>query len=91
MIVMKVGHARDQAIMAVLSSTVGGRAFDRLFEGASVDGIDGDVLYLSAGNSDLAAEIEDRFALHIANTAKHVLGKRVDLVVVTSRHSARAA
>jgi hypothetical protein len=91
MIVMKVGHAWDRAIMAVLSSTVSGRTFDRLFAGASVDAIDGDVLYVSARNDDCAAEIENRFASHIANIATHVLGAKVDLVIATSRHSPRTA
>jgi hypothetical protein len=88
---MKVGRAWDQAILAVLSSTVSGKTFDRLFAGASVDAIDGNVLYVSARNEDCAAEIEDRFALHIANIAAHVLGARVDVVMATSRQSVQAA
>jgi chromosomal replication initiation ATPase DnaA len=90
MIVMKVGHAWDQAILAVLSSTVSGKTFDRLFKGASVDAIDGDVLYVSARNEDCAAEIEDRFALHIANIATHVLGTKVGLVMAVPKQAARA-
>lgn len=88
MILMKVGHAWDRAIIAVLSSTVSGRTFDRLFADASVDAIDGNVLYFSARNDDCAVEIEDRFASHIANIATYVLRTKVDLVMVTPRHSA---
>ena len=59
--------------------------------GQSVDEIDGEILYVSVQDEVCAAEIEDRFGSHIANIATHVLGKRIDLVMATSKRTARAA
>jgi hypothetical protein len=91
MIAMKVGHAWDHAILAVLASTVSSKTFDRLFAHASVDEIDGGVLYVSVQDEDCAAEIEHRFGSHIANIATHVLGTRVDVVMATCKQAVRAA
>jgi hypothetical protein len=85
---MKVSHSRDHAILAVLASTVSAKTFDRLFAGANVEEIDGDVLYVRARNEQCAVEIENRFAMHIASIATHVFRRRIDLVIAVPSHPA---
>ena len=79
---VKITDIQDQAIHARLAGAMGAEIYDRLFASVRFDGIDGTMLCASASDEDVAAEIEDEFALHIAAIASLVLKKQIDIVVV---------
>jgi len=74
--------AQDQAITARIALIVGDTTFDRLFSGVRFDEVDGDILYAYAKNEETAAEMEDRFALHISIVATDILQREVGIVLV---------
>jgi hypothetical protein len=79
---MHLTHIQDQAIAARMALIVGGATFDRLFAGVRFDEVDGDILYVYAKDEETAAEMEDRFALHISIVATDVLKREVGIVLV---------
>lgn len=64
---------------------VGAEQYDRLFLGFQCTELEGDILFVDALDEDCAAEIEDRFSLHIAIIAAEILGADVASVVVLPR------
>jgi hypothetical protein len=65
---------------------VGGATFDRLFAGVRFDEVDGDVLYVYARGEEVAAEMEDNFALHISIVATAILKREIGIVLVLPEH-----
>jgi hypothetical protein len=61
---------------------VGADTFDRSFPGGRFDGLLGDVLFVYARDTAAAAEIRDRFALHISIVAADILKREVSVVMV---------
>jgi hypothetical protein len=59
---------------------VGATTFDRLFAGARFAEVDGDLLYAFAKDEVTAAEIEERFALHISIIATEILKREIGIV-----------
>lgn len=68
--------------MARMALTVGAEEFDRLFLGVEFAEVDGDILYVLALDEDLAAELEEKYATHIATIASRILKRAVDIVMV---------
>jgi hypothetical protein len=68
---MKLTPVQDQAIAARMALVVGATTFDRLFAGVEFHEADGDLLYVFA--EEAAAEMEDRFSLHISIIATGIL------------------
>jgi len=64
---------------------VGAEQYDRLFLGFQCTELEGDILFIDALDEDCAAEIEDRFSLHIAIIATEILKADVVSVVVLPR------
>ncbi len=79
---MLLTQIQDQAIQARMALIVGARTFDRLFAGIRFDETDGPLLYAHAENEEIAAEIEDNYALHIAIAASKIVGTEVEIVLV---------
>jgi hypothetical protein len=61
---------------------VGATTFDRLFAGARFAEVDGDLLYAFAKDEVTAAEIEERFALHISIIATEILKREIGIVLI---------
>lgn len=79
---MKLSVVQQQAIEARMALIVGAEEYDRLFLGFQCTELEGDILFVDALDEDCAAEIEDRFSLHIAIIAAEILGADVASVVV---------
>jgi hypothetical protein len=71
---MNLSLVQEQAITARMALIVGAKTFDRLFQGVQFSEVDGDILYCFAMNEELAAEMENKFALHIAIVAADLDG-----------------
>ncbi|RTL73617.1 MAG: hypothetical protein EKK36_14160 [Bradyrhizobiaceae bacterium] len=82
---MKLSVVQQQAIEARMALIVGAEQYDRLFLGFQCTELEGDILFVDALDEDCAAEIEDRFSLHIAIIAAEILGADVASVVVLPR------
>jgi hypothetical protein len=76
---------QEQAIAARVALIVGAQEFDRLFLGVQFSEVDGDILFCFAMNEELAAEIEDKYALHISIVATGILKKEIGIVMVLPR------
>jgi hypothetical protein len=79
---MKVAPVQDQAIAARMALIVGAVTFDRLFQGIRFAEVDEDVLFVYASDEEAAAEIEDKFALHISIIATGILKRQIGIVMV---------
>lgn len=79
---MQLIQIQDFAIQARVASVIGATVFDRVFAGISFAEIDGPLLYVFARDEANAGEIEDDFALMIADIASRILQREVELVVV---------
>ena len=73
---------QQQAITARMALIVGAREFDRLFLGVEFSEVDGDILFAYAQNEECAAEIEDKYALHISIIAQQILERPIGIVMV---------
>jgi len=82
---MKLSVVQQQAIEARMALIVGAEQYDRLFLGFQCTELEGDILFIDALDEDCAAEIEDRFSLHIAIIATEILKADVVSVVVLPR------
>ena len=58
---------------------------DRLFPGVQFSEVDGDILFCFAMNEELAAEMEDKYALHISIVASDILRTEIGIVMVLPR------
>jgi len=63
----------------------GAKEFDRLFAGVQFSEVDGDILFCFAMNEELAAEMEDKYALHISMVASDILKTEIGIVMVLPR------
>ena len=79
---MNLSLVQEQAIMARMALTVGAKEFDRLFLGVEFAEVDGDILYVLALDEDLATELEEKYATHIATIASRILRRPIDIVMV---------
>jgi hypothetical protein len=79
---MKLDPIQDQAIQARMALIVGSKTFDQLFAGIRFGEVDGDILFAYAKDEASAAEIEDRFALHISIIAAGILEREIAIVTV---------
>jgi hypothetical protein len=79
---------QDQAIAARMALTVGATTFDRLFSGIHFAEIQGEFLFVYAKDEETAAEIEDRFALHISIIASRILEQDIRIVMVLPKETA---
>jgi hypothetical protein len=85
---MLVSEIQSLAITARMAAIVGSETFDRLFAGVEFNEVDGDILFVYAQGEDCAAEIEDKFALHISIIASDILGRDIRIVMVLPRYRA---
>jgi hypothetical protein len=79
---MKLTQLQQQAIQARMGLIVGAENYDRLFLGAKFSEVEKGILYCFAQSEDLAAEIEDKFALHISIIASQIVRVPVEFVQV---------
>lgn len=79
---MELTEIEDYAIQARMAAVVGASEFDRVFSGIRFAEVDGPLLYVYARDEHIAAEIEDDFALLIADIASRILRQKIDVVVV---------
>lgn len=79
---MNLSDIQDYAIQARVASVLGAKVFDRAFAGIKFAEVDGPLLYVYAKDESTAAEIEDDFALLIADVASRILKQPIDVVVV---------
>lgn len=86
---MKLSPVQDQAIAARMALVVGATTFDRLFAGVQFHEVDGDMLYVFARDEEAAAEMEDRFSLHISIFATDILKHEIGIVLVLPKQLAR--
>jgi hypothetical protein len=70
---MHLSLVQEQAIAARMALIVGAKEFDRLFPGVQFSEVDGDILFCFAMNEELAAEMEDKYALRISIVASDIL------------------
>jgi hypothetical protein len=79
---VKLSPVQDQAIAARMALVVGATTFDRLFAGVEFHEADGDLLYVFARDEEAAAEMEDRFSLHISIIATDILKHEIAIVLI---------
>ena len=79
---MKLDSLQDHAIQARMALIVGSKTFDQLFSGIRFGEVEGDVLFVYARDEASAAEIEDKFALHISIIATGILQREIGIVMV---------
>lgn len=79
---MKLTEVQQQAIQARMSLIVGARTYDRLFLGVTFDEVAEATLYAFARTEELAAEIEETYALHLSIVASQITGATVEFVQV---------
>jgi hypothetical protein len=79
---MELSLTQDYAIQARMAAVLGASEFDRVFTGIRFAEVDGPLLYVYAKDESTAAEIEDDFALLIADLASRILKQEIDVVVV---------
>jgi len=82
---MHLSLVQEQAISARMALIVGAKEFDRLFPGVQFSEVDGDILFCFAMNEELAAEMEDKYALHISIVASDILRTEIGIVMVLPR------
>jgi hypothetical protein len=59
-----------------------------LFLGVQFSEVDGDILFVYALDEDRAAEMEDKYALHISIIATDILKQEIAIVMVLPRVTA---
>jgi hypothetical protein len=79
---MELSDIQDYAIQARVASVLGANEFDRVFTGVRFASLDGSLLYVYAKDESTAADMEDDFALLIADIAGRILKQTIDVVVV---------
>jgi hypothetical protein len=84
---MHLTLVQEQAIAARIALVVGAKEFDRLFPGVRFSEVDGDILFVYALDEDRAAEMEDRYALHISIIATDILKRKIAIVLVLPSRS----
>jgi hypothetical protein len=79
---MKLSEIQQQAIQARISQIVGAENYDRLFVGVVFSEVADRILYAFAPTECLAADIEERFALHLSIVAGQITGLPAEFVQV---------
>ena len=79
---MNLTPLQNQAIAARMALIVGAKEFDRLFLGVQFTEVDGDILFVFAQDEETAAEMEDKYALHISIIATDILKTDIGIVMV---------
>jgi hypothetical protein len=79
---MKLIEVQQQAIQARMAQIVGAENFDRLFAGVVFSEVADRILYAFAPTEGLAADIEERFALHLSIVTRQITGLPVEFVQV---------
>lgn len=79
---MKLNDIQQQAIQARMNLIVGATTYDRLFLGITFDEVADDILYVFARTEELAAEIEESYALALSIVASQITGVSVEFVQV---------
>jgi hypothetical protein len=79
---MKLSEVQQQAIQARIGQIVGGDNYDRLFAGVVFSEAADRILFAFAPNEAFAADIEERFALHLSIVAGQITGLPVEFVQV---------
>jgi hypothetical protein len=79
---MHLSLVQEQAIAARMALIVGAKEFDRLFLGVQFTEVDGDILFVFAQDDETAAEMEDKYALHISIIATDILKTEIGVVMV---------
>jgi hypothetical protein len=79
---MDLTDTQNYAIQARVAAVLGASEFDRVFASVRFAEVDGPLLYVYAKDEGTAAEIEDDFALLIADIAGRILKREIDVVVV---------
>jgi hypothetical protein len=64
-----------------VAAVLGASEFDRVFAGDRFAEVDGPLLYVYAKDEGTAAEIEDDFALLIADIASQILKQQIEMGV----------
>jgi hypothetical protein len=82
---MHLSLVQEQAITARMALIVGAKEFDRLFLGVQFSEVDEGILFCFAMNEELAAEMEDKYALHISIVATDILKREIGIVMVLPR------
>jgi hypothetical protein len=85
---MLVSEIQSLAISARMAAIVDSETFDRLFAGVEFNEVDGDILFVYARSEDCAAEMEDKFALHVSIIVSGILGRDIGVVMVLPRYRA---
>ena len=78
---MHLTLVQNYAITARMAFIVGAETFDRLFLSVEFAAVEGDVLYVYAQSEEVAAELEDKFSLHILVIAAEVLDRDIGIVM----------
>jgi hypothetical protein len=79
---MKLNEIQQQAVQARMAQIVGAENYDRMFTGVSFSEVADRILYAFAPTEDQAAEIEEKFALHLSIVASQISGLPVEFVQV---------
>jgi hypothetical protein len=79
---VKLTEIQQQAMQARMSLIVGAETYDRLFLGVVFSEVQKGILFCFAKTEELAAEIEEKFALHISIIASQIVRIPVEFVQV---------
>jgi hypothetical protein len=77
---MKLTEIQQQAVQARMNMILGAEEYDRLFLDVIFSEVIGGVLYAFAQSETLAAEIEDKYALHLSIVVGQIAGTPVEFV-----------
>jgi hypothetical protein len=80
--ITSLNEVQQQAIQARIGQIVGAENYDRLFAGVVFTEVANRILYAFAPNEAFAADIEERFALHLSIVAGQITGLPVEFVQV---------
>lgn len=80
-----ITEVQSQAIMARMALIVGAETFDTLFLGVNFAEVEGDIMYVFAPTEEQAAELEDKFSLHLIIIATDILKHDIGIVMVMPR------
>jgi hypothetical protein len=86
---MQLSSVQDHAIAARMALVVGAITFNRCSSACRLMRLAGDLLYVFAKDEEAAAEMEERFALHISIFAKDILKREINVVLVLPNQLAR--
>jgi hypothetical protein len=80
-----ITETQSQAIMARMALIVGAETFDRLFLGVHFGDVEADIMYAYAPTEEQAAELENKFSLHMIIIGTEILKHEIGVVLVIPR------